>query len=190
MEPKLMNQRIDDLMESAGFGSLTVQFHRALGQLLTMHQEALLIDDMVLALNVFELFHDALQRHLDVEHNVVLPLHRELVAEHRWSSLVYEKEHDKLMQMTARIRRELASLSSLQGRARRLAILELLDFQRSFKGVMEHHEQREEQALLPELDSCRDSEIFQQACAQVSLVWQQFLRELDPRMADLERYLA
>jgi len=185
-----MSHAVDDAaIDSAGFAGLTVPFHRALAQLLTMHQEALLIDDMMLALNVFDLFADALQRHLDVENNLLLPLHRTLVKEHRWAQLVYEKEHDKLLQMTARIRRELVALADVRGRARRLALLEVLDYQRSFKSVMEHHEEREEQALLPELDSCADSEIFQQTYAQVSLVWQRYLAELEPQQVALEQYL-
>jgi hemerythrin-like domain-containing protein len=186
-----MNQSVDEAMcEGKGFAGLTVPFHRLLAQLLTMHQEALLIDDMVLALNVFDLFTEALQRHLDVENHLLLPLHRTLVQEYRWSSMVYEKEHDKLLQMAARIRRELAGLGALQGRARRLAVLEQLDYQRSFKSVMEHHEEREEQALLPELDAWPDSEIFQQAYAQVCLVWQQYLKDIEPQKAALNQYLA
>jgi hemerythrin-like domain-containing protein len=186
-----MNHAVDEAgVDNKGFAGLTVPFHRLLMQLLTMHQEALLIDDMTLAFNIFDLFTDALQRHLDVENNLLLPLHRTLVQEYRWPSLVYEKEHDKLLQMAARVRRELAGLAGLKGRARRLAILEQLDYQRSFKAVMEHHEEREEQALLPELDACSDSEIFQQAYAQVSVVWQQYLRDLDPQRAALDQLLS
>jgi hemerythrin-like domain-containing protein len=191
-----MNHSVDDPLvdsnrsvDKKGFAGLTVPFHRLLAQLLTMHQEALLIDDRVLALNVFELFVEALQRHLDVENNLLLPLHRSLVQEYRWSPMVYEKEHDKLLQMAARIRRELAGLVALEGRPRRLAVLELLDYQRSFKSVMEHHEEREEQALLPELDAWPDSEIFQQAYAQVSLVWQRYMKDIEPQKAALEQYL-
>lgn len=185
-----MNHPVDDAgIDSKGFTGLTVPFHLLLRQLLTMHQEALLIDDMALALNVFELFADALQRHLDVENNLLLPLHRSLVPEYRWSPLVYEKEHDKLLQMAARIRRELAVLAAQQGRARRLAILEVLDYQRSFKSVMEHHEEREEQALLPELDAGADSGIYLETYAQVSVVWQQYLQDLEPQKVVLEQYL-
>jgi len=185
-----MNHPVDDAaVGNSGFVGLTTSFHRLLAQLLTMHQEALLIDDMVLAHNIFDLFVDALQRHLDVENKLLLPLHRELVREHRWPLLVYEKEHDKLLQMVARIRRELAALAAVQGRARRLALLEVLDYQRSFKSVMEHHEEREEQALLPELDACVDSEIFRQTYAQVSLVWQRYLTDIEPQKVVLEAYL-
>jgi len=185
-----MSHPVDDAaIDNSGFAGLTTPFHRLLAQLLTMHQEALLIDDMVLALNVFDLFADALQRHLGVENNLLLPLHRTLVKAHRWQQLVYEKEHDKLLQMAARIRRELALLAAMQGRVRRLALLEVLDYQRSFKSVMEHHEEREEQALLPELDTCAYSEIFQQTYAQVSLVWNRYLSELEPQKAVLEQYL-
>lgn len=185
-----MNHSVDDpLVDTNGFAGLTVPFHHLLAQLLTMHQEALLIDDRVLALNVFELFAEALQRHLDVENNLLLPLHRSLVQEYRWSPMVYEKEHDKLLQMAARIRRELAGLGALEGRPRRLAILELLDYQRSFKSVMEHHEDREEQALLPELDAWPDSEIFQQTYAQVNLVWQRYMKDIEPQKEALDQYL-
>jgi len=166
--------------DCSGFAGLTARFHRQLGQLFQMHQEALLIDDLTLALNVFDLFAESLHKHLDVEGNILLPLHRALVTSARWPLLIYEKEHDKLLRMAERVRRELLDLSALHGRARRLAVLTALDYQGSFKAVMEHHEQREEQAMLPELDVFVDSEIYRQAYSQVSLVWEKYLQDNEP----------
>lgn len=177
-----MNSATDIALDGcSSFSALTARFHRQLAQLLQIHQEALLVGDMTLALNVFDLFTEALQKHLDVEGNILLPLHRSLVTSARWSLLVYEKEHDKLQRMAERVRHDLLALAALRDRARRIAILSALEYQGSFKAVMEHHEQREEQALLPELDAFAGSEIYAQAYAQVCLVWEKYLRDIEPR---------
>jgi hemerythrin-like domain-containing protein len=176
--------------DSQRFSSLTTRFHRGLAQLLRMHQEALLIGDLTLAGNVFDLFVEALNKHLDVENGILFPLHQTLVETSRWPLLVYEKEHDKLKQMVDRIRRDLLALPELHGRARRLAVLEALEYQRTFKTVMEHHEEREEQALLPEVDAFADSEIYYQAYAQVCLVWENYLQQITPHWQAMDELLA
>lgn len=58
--------------------------------------------------------------------------------------------------------RQLAAYIQLNGRKKRLALLELLDAQQRFLHVMEHHEQREEKDLLPGLIQLNVAELLVQ----------------------------
>ncbi|NRB42425.1 MAG: hypothetical protein HRU20_28810 [Pseudomonadales bacterium] len=153
--------------------------HKDLMQWFLMHQECLLLGDDSQAQTAFLAFSDFLQTHLQFENSYVLKTAEDL----RWPLKVYQKEHDKLLLMLNKIARLLNAYYPLQGRKKRLALLEVLGYQGSFLHVMEHHEEREEQDLFLQLDD--DPAAFK--------AWQDCemqLQRYDEDKVRLKRYLA
>lgn len=168
--------------------------HAEREELLLLHQEALLGQDLAAALARYEVFHDLLRAHVEFENRELLPRHAQ-VAEPRWRTQVYALEHDKILELAEklheRLRQAVAAeagesasgpgtgneavseavkeagrdagsdagkeagpadrLSAAPGQARRRWIIQLLDDERTLKNVLEHHEEREEKGMLPEL---------------------------------------
>lgn len=122
--------------------------HKDLKQWFLMHQECLLLGDDHHAALAFDGFQAYLLAHLRFENNNLLS---QDVHDLRWAVKVYRKEHDKLEQMLEKSVSLLRGYYLLEGRRKRVALLEVLDFQRSFLHVMEHHEEREEQDLFLKL---------------------------------------
>lgn len=116
------------------------------------HQECLLLRQDVYSAQCFQAFSLYLTEHMQYEDTVLFPAF--LRAEHslQWAINVYQKEHDKLRKMLHENQIMLDEYLAMQGRVKRLALLELLNKQRTFAHVMEHHEQREEQDLFLKLD--------------------------------------
>lgn len=137
---------------------LTAFYHRHIDEVMLLHQEALLLQRLPLAGKLLKLFEELLLAHIEIEDGLVFPLFDEKVAQSRWPSLLYYKEHEKIVAMLVKITDQFHQLEALEGSALRRAVLSLLDYEKSFKGVLEHHTEREEQALLPELEKALDGE--------------------------------
>ena len=94
-----------------------------------------------------------LDAHFAAEEGELLPR----LAAHpapRWSAALYLAEHAKLRQLCARYAHTLAGASAAApatAPGRRRQALELIDALHPLRHVLEHHQQREEQGLLPEL---------------------------------------
>lgn len=134
--------------------------HQEMDELLLLHQEALIEQDLAAALARFDAFHERLRAHIELETRELLPLH-EALAQPRWRTQVYALEHDKILALAAKIHERLRHPALEAGagegpkpapdQALRRWIIHLLDDERTLKNVVEHHEEREEKGMLPEL---------------------------------------
>lgn len=127
--------------------NLLQESHKDLNQWFLLHQECLLLGDDTAAQAAFSQFARHLQQHIGFENQVVLAAMQTEATALRWRPDLYLKEHDKIEKMLARLERLLSSYYRLAGRRKRLALLELVEIEQTLKGVMEHHEQREETDL-------------------------------------------
>ena len=68
-------------------------------------------------------------------------------------------EHDKIQELMESTENYLIQLGDIQPDSRNLRknIIAFLDREKTFKGYCEHHQDREEQGLLPELDKLTDN---------------------------------
>lgn len=121
--------------------------HRDLTQWFLLHQECLLFGDDTSAHQAFVAFTDYLMQHMQFENEVVLTAMQAVESDLHWKLSLYHKEHLKIEQLLAKLQKKLQGYYALQGRVKRLALLEVLDDEQTFKHVMEHHEQREEKDL-------------------------------------------
>src|SRR5207247_653557 len=87
------------------------------------------------------------------EDDVLLPLYASKGAEVEGGTLpIFHAEHRKLCDMAATLSRRNGALyvsADILG-----AILNLLDEETLFKGLFNHHAQREQNLLFPRLDAC------------------------------------
>lgn len=139
-------------MPSLSLLALTADYHETIDALFILHQECLLEHALVEADLVLSHFKTALAAHLEAENQWLLPSYESLQIEKRWPASLYQKEHAKLAQMLQKVERYMDTLAGKQSRRYRFAMLDLLDYERSFRNVLEHHEEREELALLKDLD--------------------------------------
>ena len=124
--------------------------HQEMDELFLQHQEALLEQDWGKAQARYAAFHALLLRHIELEDSCLVPLHQQL-AKPQWRTLVYTAEHDKVLEI-AQIMAERIAAPKPENASQRLRwIIKLLDDERSLKNLVEHHNEREEKGMLPEL---------------------------------------
>ena len=131
------------------FTKVIAQCHHVLDEIFLLHQETVLFgrfDNAILLFNSYKELHDL---HKTFEDEKLIPKFNELGNHGRWPASLYKLEHDKIRDLMAEIPPDNRSL----GRN----IISFLDREKTFKGYCEHHQDREEQGLLPELDNLTDS---------------------------------
>ena len=132
-----------------------------------------MVQDYDLAMAFWQLFKTAITAHVEVENELLFKAFAEHVKEPRWPAMLYEKEHEKIVAMMAKAEGLLAQLQNTDRDAsqRRRQILAVLEYQRSFKNVIEHHEEREEIALLQELEQFAPQDLLQSLYAVCEQRW-------------------
>jgi hemerythrin-like domain-containing protein len=209
------NLVVEDRTLSSGFNSISDMvsfFHRDMDEYILLHQEALLVQDIELAKSVFALFRNMLESHIDIENRILFPLfesHLEINGlsaacnalptdcdndntsnQPRWPLFLYQKEHDKLLMMMDKAERMVNSLHAMSDSSQqRRAILQVLEYQRSFKNVIEHHEEREEIAFLPELDKALSDMVIKETIDCCLLEWIPVQESLSRQLADSRKAL-
>jgi regulator of cell morphogenesis and NO signaling len=132
--------------------SAVLSEHDELEEQFDRHQRALLTRDIAAADATIGTFENALQRHIEYEEQVLLPLYAEKKAEIEGATLpIFYAEHRKLREMCANLRRKTAGLydsPDVLG-----SILKLFDEETLFKGLFSHHALREKNLLFPRLDA-------------------------------------
>ena len=128
--------------------------HHGLDELFLLHQEAVLLgrfDDAIRLLGCFRELHDL---HMRLEDEKLIPKLDELPDRGRWPASLYTDEHAKVHELMRKTRNGLLSLSKsrVSGKAPGREIIAFLDQEKTFKGLCEHHQEREESGMLPELD--------------------------------------
>lgn len=127
--------------------------HQELDELFLLHQEAVLLgrfDDAIQLLICFKELHHL---HMVFEDEQLIPKLFELGDRGRWPASLYTSEHAKIQELLLKTENNLLSLSKkpLSEKALRREIIDLIDRQKTFKGVCEHHQEREEAGILREL---------------------------------------
>lgn len=162
-------------------------YHRQLDELLMLHQEAVIVQNMALAKRALKIFNKLLKTHIDLEDELLIPAHETLQAEKQWRTLIYSEEHKKLLDLLANTQ-ELINKPPAQDELRRW-IIEVIDYERTFKNVMEHHEEREEKGLLLELDNHLETNQLNNLITKCHLGWQEVYDGLREEVDDIRKAL-
>ncbi len=149
--------------------STTHAYHALLDELFLLHQEAILAREYTLVTTSLLLFKQWLTAHLELEDELFLPALSRHCPEPRWRPELYRKEHQKILKLLEELDLRVREFGIESGRR---DIIRLLDHQRRFKGLLEHHEEREEKGLLKELDEYLPLEDLEALLLQCQQRWQ------------------
>ncbi len=158
--------------------SLVGQFtycHNQLNEIFLLHQEALLQGKLPNALGILNGYASCHELHMHFEDDVFLPKYADLEEQGKWDATLYQQEHQKVTELYLKIERELQWLmeQSLSESQLRRNIIQLLDREKSFKGLCEHHQEREEICLFVELDRQADAHWLAEMRESFALQWEQ-----------------
>ncbi len=151
--------------------------HQQLDEIFLLHQEALLQGHLQAAADILDAFNTCHTLHMNFEDKVLLPMYADLEEQGKWNATLYHQEHQKIQDLYGRIEEGLQWLikQSLDPSQLRRNIINLLDREKSFKGLCEHHQEREEASLLVELDRQCDENWRIEAVNSFSQEWEQKL---------------
>lgn len=138
-----------------------VDLHQALEVLLLRHRLALMDGDIPRALRVFRRFAMCMRRHIEDERELVLPVYQAAAPaeghERGAAPAIFENEHRKIQEHLVRL--EAATEALLPGAPEaedpemlRARCLQLLDREKLFADLIEHHDLRERAYLYPALE--------------------------------------
>ncbi len=147
------------MTDSTSLKTVIARCHRELDQLFFVHQEAVLVGELPRAIKALNLYGEAPPLHKNFEDTHLLTRLAELDDTGDWPASLYSHEHNKIDDLLTRIEKNLIRLSTqeLSGSALSAELIELLDREKSFKGLCEHHQEREEAGMLPALDRQTDT---------------------------------
>ena len=168
--------------------SVLHHYHERLEQLLLCQQEALIQLDFALATDLLIHYQALLSAHIELENSLLLPLH-ETLEKPRWATSLYRHEHTKILDLVSRAQNKLDIAQQDKANSQRRIAINLLDYQCTLKGVLEHHEQREEKGLVVELSAHLAPNKEQILAEQCEAQWQRDFAEkaaaLTPLLARL-----
>ena len=157
--------------------------HDYLARLLDWHQQAVVERDAGLAAGFWQLHRAMLRLHVELEDAHLLAAHAQAALQPTWATAVYLAEHRKLLAMADAIGAEIAGCG---GRVlQRREVIAVLDRQRSFKNLIEHHEDREEKGLLPELAACLPVSVSEALTARCRQRWSPMIASQRQQLAGL-----
>lgn len=147
--------------------------HLDLRELFAQHQEALLqghLEEAMTLLHNFNLCHES---HAKLEERYLFPLFAKIEHQTKWDVSLYEKEHKKIEHLFDKINEDVKWLSeqNLSESQLRRNIIVLLDKEKTFKGLTEHHEEREEDAMLKELDEQLEPSLIKELISDLKFTW-------------------
>jgi len=162
--------------------------HHQLDEVFLLHQESLLQGQLGNAVCILTAYMACHAVHLKFEDDVLLPKYERLLKQGRWDATLYQQEHQKIQDLHIKIETQLNWLKqqTLTPSQIRRNIIQLLDREKSFKGLCEHHQEREEASLFIELDKQTDLVWREESIAAFSQQWQQIL---DSEMAGIREFV-
>lgn len=148
-------------MHSMSFFTLNA-VHTELDEQFLAHQEQVLSGRFAESLRTLDAFTAAIRLHMTQEEDVLLPIYvergRPQFPAQRLQDRVFRLEHRKLLDLLGRIRARIEEVARGPARAAPRQIIALIERESVFKHVLEHHGERENQVLYPELNRVTDAD--------------------------------
>jgi hemerythrin-like domain-containing protein len=124
--------------------------HERLDELFLSHQEALLEGNLSEARTVLAVYRELLELHMRHEELVLLPRYQRMGPSPAWPVELYSGQHERMRELLSGASERLARIDE-NGPGKRRQIIALLDFERTFKHLSEHHDLAERRGLFPAL---------------------------------------
>ena len=124
--------------------------HDQLEELFLSHQEALLEGNLAEARASLAAYRELLELHMRHEELVLLPRYQRLGTSPAWPIELYFGQHERMRELLKGAVERLANIDE-NGVGWRRKVIALLDFERTFKHLAEHHDLAERRGLFPAL---------------------------------------
>jgi len=147
--------------------------HLDLRELFLQHQEKLLQGQLNEALSCLDRYNLCHQTHAQLEERYLFPEFAKIKKQSKWDVSLYEKEHGKITSLLETIVKDLHWLNKQQFSDSQLSrnIIVLLDKEKTFKGLTQHHEEREEDAMLKDLDEQLERSKIRELVSDIKFTW-------------------
>ena len=123
--------------------------HAALTQLFARHQAALVTRAWARAARLLDSHRKRLAQHIELEERYLLPYCPHPKLPNQWPARVYSAEHQRILELAGKLSARFAKLR--RRGVTTMALIALLDEQKTLKHILEHHHAREELALFATL---------------------------------------
>lgn len=139
-----------------------LDLHQALEVLLLEHRVALMRSDLSGAAKSFRRFSMWMRRHIQDENELVLPVYQRNPPPDGWprgsAPEIFDHDHTKILEHLTRCEAMLAELEreGRSGDELRVACLGVIDREKVFVDLCEHHDRRERAYLYPRLEALLD----------------------------------
>ncbi len=135
-----------------------LETHEWLDEHFLLRQEALLTQDLPLAVELLKKVEEGQREHIRVEEEILLPVYARAGQIPGGNPEFYINEHRKMLTILDGFKETLPRLIEKSPGERRREIIELFDQGYWFKRLLEHHDNREENILYPVLDGVTSEE--------------------------------
>lgn len=125
--------------------------HTKLDEHFLSHQELLLERRLVEAAGALTRYVHLLELHMRHEEELLLPIYARATPARRWPLVLYTGQHQRMRELLLSASERLAALTRKE-RVLARDIIELLDHERTYKHLAEHHDGAEREGLFPALD--------------------------------------
>lgn len=133
-------------------------FHADLEEIFALHQESLLLIDLLQARALLGSYRRLLALHMSHEEDELLPIFARAGTIERWPSVLYTGQHQKMNALLDRVEQRLDAILADPPAKPRRAVIALLDIETTYKHLGEHHDGAEREGLVPNLDRVADAE--------------------------------
>jgi hemerythrin superfamily protein len=135
-----------------------LETHEWLDEYFLLHQEALLAQDLPLALEFLGEVEEGQREHIRLKEEILLPVYARAGRIPGGNPEFYINEHRKMLSILDGFKETLPRLIDAGPQETRCEIIELFDRGYWFKRLLEHHDKREENTLYPALDRVTSEE--------------------------------
>ena len=177
------------MLDNTKLTEVIAQCHQELDELFLQHQEAILLEKFDAATQLLSCFKELHELHRGFEDKQLIPTLDGLVNQRLWPASLYTYEHAKIQELLEETEKNLLSLSKsqLSNQDLRREIIVFLDMEKTFKGLCEHHQEREEKGMLPELDKQADEKWRIRSCNRDNDIFDRIAQDTGDRHRQNER---
>lgn len=118
-----------------------------------------------------------LSLHMRHEEELLLPVYCREQPPQRFPLVLFTGQHQRMRELLANVRQRLAGLAS-NARTTTREIIELMDYERTYKHLVEHHDGAERAALFPTLDRLLSADEQRRLIEPCAAEWLALEREL------------
>jgi hemerythrin-like domain-containing protein len=174
--------------EPPSFSQL-VDVHTELEDVFLLHQEALTLLDFDAALELLEIHWQLLLCHMRHEEELLLPVFDRAGPVKKWPRVLYTGQHEKMRGMLEHIRESASELCRERPLRPRRSVIRLLDYETTYKHLVEHHEGAERDGLFPIADSVATPEERRELLERFAREWEDATAVHTARLNELRQRL-